>query len=348
MNVFPRVIAGAAVVSALVFGGSASAADERILSPQDPDLAELSGIAADPHRDAFWVHQDAGKPSDLSLIGADGATVGTVLPLDVTWEDPEDIGVGPLRAQPRGGLYVADTGDAAAIRSADGSRSRTQFQISRGELPVLAPGEGRAEPFQSLRFTYPDGGNRNVEAMIVDPASGDCWLITKTVDEPTEVFVVPESGFGRPSAPAELRGQLPLTGVSGGSADPYGRFVVLRDATTAYLYPVSSGGIGEALERRPTRVPLPDQPQGEGITVTRTGDALVINSEGVGQPFWRVDLPASFAQRIPAAPTGDLSAVDPAAESSSSRTLWPVVTGLLLLVVGVAVILYGRRQKSSL
>lgn len=332
-------------VIVLLAGAPAYAADD-LLTPQDPDLAELSGIAADPRRDAFWVHQDAGKPTDLTLLDADGGTAGSVLPLDVTWEDPEDISVGPWRDRADAALYVADTGDAAAVRSADGRRSRTAFQISRGELPDLSPGEGRAEPFQSLRFAYPDGANRNVEAMIVDPDTGNCWLVTKTVDEPAEVWFLPESAFGAATTRAEARGEVPVTGVSGAAADPFGRFVVLRDATTAYLYPLGDGGVDDALQRRPTRVALPEQPQGEGVTVSRAGDALVVNSEGPGQPFWRVPLPTAFVASLPPAP--DPTSAAAGATPSEPRSVWPAVLGVVLLVGGVAVIGHGIRSRSSL
>ncbi len=340
-----RRVTVALSVLLLLAGAPAHAADD-LLTPRDPDLAELSGIAADPRRDAFWVHQDAGKPTDLTLLDSDGATAGSVLPLDVTWEDPEDIAVGPWQDRVDAGLYIADTGDAAAVRTAAGRRSRTDFQISRGELPDLSPGEGRTEPFQSLRFSYPDGANRNVEAMIVDPDTGNCWLVTKTVAEPAEVWFLPESAFGGAATRAELRGKVPVTGVSGAAADPFGRFVVLRDAATAYLYPLGDGGIDDALQQRPVRVALPQQPQGEGITVSRAGDALVVNSEGSGQAFWRVPLPAALLSTLPPAPEPTVAAA--AATRAPPRSVWPAVVGVLVLVGGLAVIAHGRRRRSSL
>ncbi len=322
-------------VAAATSAGTARAADE-VLTPADASLGELSGLATDPAGAGYWVHQDAGAPSDLTLIAGDGTTAGRVLPLDAGWQDPEDLGVGPFGPRPRGGLYVADTGDAAAVRST----MRTRFRVARGELPVLAPGEARVEPFESLRFRYPDGGNRNVEALLVDPDTGDCWLVTKTVDRRAELWFLPESAFGAAPVTAAARGRVARTGVSGGAVDPAGRFVVLRDGQSAYLYRVARGGIAAALRRRPTRVPLPAQPQGEGITVSRDGAALVSNSEGAHQPFWRIPLPRQFVRSLPAAAAQEVT------PAPATPTRWPLAAGALIGALGVAVLTFGRRRTS--
>jgi hypothetical protein len=333
---------GALIATAALVAWSAPAsAAEEILTPTDPSLRELSGIAANPSSDGFWVHQDAGKPSELTLIAGDGSVAGRVLPTGAGWEDAEDIGIGPLAAAPVGALYVADVGDASAVRSAAGEESRKEFLIARGRIPADPSVAATPEPFQGLRFRYPDGENRNSEAMIVDPATGDCWIVNKTVEgRPAEVWFLSEKGFGTAGVVAEKAGDVPVTGVSGGASDPFGRFVVLRDAATAYLYPVPQGGIGAALAGDPVTVALPDQPQGEGITVTRAGDALVVNSEGVGQPFWRVPLPPDFLATLPAPPVDS-----PAAEGT--RSPLPVVLGLLLGAAGVVILIYGIRNRAE-
>ncbi len=337
-----RRIAGCVLFVSLLFGTGVRANAEEVptplLTPSDPSLTELSGIAADPTTEGFWVHQDAGKPSVINLVDPDGAVAGQVNPAQGVWEDPEDLGVGPIGPNAYRALYVADTGDAAAVRSAAGQPSRTQFSIARAPIPADPVLGGVDERFQSLGFSYPDGANRNSEALVVDPASGDCWVVTKTTKgTPAEVWAAPAAGFGSDDVTVRKIAEIPIDGISGGSADPFGRFVVLRDATTAYLYPVDGAEIATAFDRKPTAVALPKQPQGEGITVTRGGDALVVISEGAGQPFWRVALPSQFVDALPPAPQTQ--------SSSSPRSILPVAVGLPLLVAGVGIVAYGIRRN---
>jgi hypothetical protein len=87
--------------------------------------------------------------------------------------------------------------------------------------------------------------------------------------------------------------------VTDGAFSPDGRSFVLRDYTDAHLY--------TAPGRRVARFPLPPQPQGESVTFTADGTALLAGSEGPGSAVWRVPLPPSAR---PAPTPGSAGAVD--------------------------------------
>jgi len=314
-----------------------------LVNPTDPQLSEMSGIAANPQSNSFWVHQDAGREPYIYLINDSGGTQVTVRPTatGLKIEDAEDIAIGP-GDDSRPSLYLSDGGDAFAVRKASGQSFRTEFQVIRIVLPtkeVQAAGGTIDASAQVLPFEYPDGANRNSEAMLVDPADGAMWMINKspTASE-SDIWQLPNQGFGETEpVVATGVGAVGIREVSGGAADPFRRFVVLRDATKAYLYPVAEGQqFGDALAGSPTTIELPPQPQGEGVTVTNQGDALVINSEKAGQPFLSVSLPTAFIAQIPAAP------VAPVAEAPRSKV--PLLLAAVTGAAGITVLIVGARQ----
>ena len=90
---------------------------------------------------------------------------------------------------------------------------------------------------------------------------------------------------GTPGGPNPI-GQLTATGAAM-AAD--GSLLAVRTYTDAYLWQVGAGRIAAALRQPPVRIPLPAQPQGEGIAVG--AGALLLDSEGIGTPVYRMPLP---------------------------------------------------------
>jgi hypothetical protein len=89
--------------------------------------------------------------------------------------------------------------------------------------------------------------------------------------------------------------------VTGAAASHDGTAIALRTYTDAYLFPVSDGDVVAAFAKKPVRVPLPNEAQGEAIAFQPDG-SLISGSEGVGQA---ISVVAGAAQLVaPKPPPG--------------------------------------------
>jgi hypothetical protein len=193
-------------------------------------------------------------------------------------------------------------------------------------------------PARRYRLRYP-GGPRDAEALLVDPRSNRLFVASK---EPT--------GGGLYEAPAVLRGDgvnlLRRVGgvpplVTDGAFAPDGRTFVLRGYLDAYVYAASG--------RRLDSFGLPAQDQGESITYTGDGRAVLVGSEGLDAPVWRVRLPAAATP-----PDGTASRAGGRASPGGDGPSWIVAALrgwraapllLVLVVVVVLVVALARRRR---
>jgi hypothetical protein len=147
--------------------------------------------------------------------------------------------------------------------------------------------------------------------------------------------------------------------VTDGASLPDGR-IVLRGYVDAVVYTDrtrSDRGL-QATER----VTLPPQGQGETLTVTDGGAALLVGSEGVKQALWRVPLPAGPTTAgtdatpsggTPASGQGGVDDDRPASDRASGGPghevlLWGLRgTALVLLSAAFVVGLRGRRRAAG-
>ena len=273
-----------------------SAPDE-LFRVKDARLTEISGLAVSDAADTFYAVQDAGHDPELFVLDDSGRAMGVVtVPFpDTDWED-----VALFRRPGRTGrIYIADTGDASLARAREGKRARTDFRIIRLDEPEAGRPQTlrRATSTESFAVRLTDSGAHNLESILVDPADERVYLVDK---------MPPRGGAAATvwQGPAVLRGDgenlfqkvasLPIRGISSASFSPGGRFVAVRDATKAYVWPVQPGGLGATLTAEPQVLTLPKQPQGESLAFTADGTALVVTSEGKDIPVLRVPLPAAL------------------------------------------------------
>jgi hypothetical protein len=134
-------------------------------------------------------------------------------------------------------------------------------------------------------LTYPDGIARDAETLLVDPGTGDVLVVTKTFAPSAEVFSFRPGPDGA-DATLEPAGsvripELGLPMLTGGSVSAEGNWVALRTYDRVLRFPRPPGAsVAEALAGPPCIDPLPLQPQGEGVALDPTGDAVVTTSEG--------------------------------------------------------------------
>ena len=243
-----------------------SSLDRRI---SNPAVVESSGLARSTYaRQVLWTHNDSGAGPVVYAIGKDGRTKATVRLGGAESRDWEDITSGPHHK-----LWVGDVGN--------NSLNRATVSVYRFREPrALASRTVDATRFD---LSYPDG-RHNSEGIMVDPATGRLFVVTKSV-----------GGGAIYKAPARLSSTsvnrlkkvaAAPAKITAASFAPGGKSLVLCNYSTAFLYH-RIGGAATTLTKPPLR-------QGESLDVNRGGTAIFMGSEGADSPVYRVVMPTGF------------------------------------------------------
>jgi hypothetical protein len=345
MRVFTPAAAACAAL-ALVTGCAASAAADpgpsEAFTITDPRITEASGLAASRlHPGVYWTHNDSSDgPYVYAVDSATGKTVARVAMRGIDPRDVEAVSLGP-----DGDLYVGDIGDNLG-------GAWKEVWIYRFPEPEKL----RDQTVDVTRYTvrYADGP-RNAEAMMVQPKTGRVYIASKN-----------EDGGHLYQGPAKLTSHgvntfhriADVPWVTDGAFSPDGSRLVLRGYFWSAEYTWTGGAPHKLTDLR-----VPMQPQGEGVTFTADGRALMYGSEGKDSEVWRValtgeQLPADVAAKDAGpgngssgarAGSGDGAAADGAGHTSSAsggghRTLGlGAAAVVVLLCLGLARVLRRRR-----
>jgi hypothetical protein len=294
--------------------------------PTDPRLDSISGIAV-TSRGIFIQDDRRGK---LWEIDSSCRPVREVpLPGVVALRDTEDV-----LSTPDGTLWIGDIG---------GNRfARTRVQIVR--VPVR-------EPPVTYSFSYPDGPH-DADALLISPDHKQILIVTKVPSGVSTVFAPasplrPDSTIGlkpvgtiRVNGLAERNPGKSALLITGGAVSPDGLHLVLRTYTEAWEWDAPDGNLAEALTGLPRKISLPVTKQGEGITYSTDGQALLAGGEQL-DPVYRVSI-----ERPRYAPTGDVLADQPPSRPVDRRTVAVVLLsgGLLCLIVLIGAVVAERRR----
>lgn len=259
---------------ALLGAGSAAAAEPvaTVCTLDDPRLAEVSGLAW--AADGLRAVADSGNPSTVRRLGTSSPACRVAGSQDVPVDgrDVEDL----ARAAD-GTLWLADTGDNDLARS---TVAVLRLPPAGGELVT--------------RLAYPDGPH-DAEALLLG-TDGRPVIVTKQLGGRSGLYApaapLPRAAGADP-VPLQRVGEVVLPPsttvggpvgsfgsglVTGAAVSPDGRVAALRTYTDAWLYPVTPGpaGVGAdalvtALAGPAVRVPLPGEPQGEGVALDAEG-----------------------------------------------------------------------------
>lgn len=236
----------------------------------DKRFTEISGIALS-HRlaNVMYLHNDSGDGPYIYVVDATTcATLATYTVDGITPRDNEAIAVG-VDAKGHPVIWLADIGD-----------NRDNWPYVR-LYRVPEPSQVRSQHLTArvFRFTYSDGP-QNAEALLADPQSQRIWVATKKLAHGS-LFEVPLRTTGIAVA-RKIRPEGGL--VTDGSIAPDGSKYVLRDYVNATIFTGMPPG------RQVNQFVLPIQVQGEAITWTEDGSALLIASEG-DRRLYRVTIP---------------------------------------------------------
>ncbi len=317
------LVAGGAPASAATQLVTEYGEPERICRTTDNRLDQVSGAIA--QSDGYVVHSDR----NLSFISLDADCAVTSVRRVKTSSgvDAEDMARGP-----DGTLWIADTGgnrlERPTIRMVG-----LQTDGTTVEVPFATPARGV-----------------DLESAIVTQ-DYELVLISKREDGRSRVYTAPlvpttseTPGVLRPVGIMDASryrtddGRTPSQFVTGAAFSPDGMHVAIRTASDVFEYDVESDDIArELVTETPRWVGRVTQPQGEAITYTPDGTALVMFSEQRGSPVFRVAIDRTY-------PGADLLPV-------LAKTLWiPVVAVLalaLLTALALGVRLRSRRRTRS-
>ncbi len=308
------------VVAALTDrAGAAETSPACVMS--DERIDEQSGLAVSATiPDTAYVINDSGGDDEIFTIDTTTCEVIAVTRVrSDAWKDSE-----ALALDGEGTLWVADTGDNLAQRD------------TVALYAVPEPGRDGGTVTATKHTLTHQGGATDVEALLIDPATGAKWLVTKGWVG-GEFLAVPTDLSGVDPAVTEPIGVDAPMLVTDASMSPDGRFAVVRTYLKGYVYDVADD-FAEVAE-----IALPTQQQGETIAVEPGGTTALVGSEGADQPLHRValDLPE------PDEDTTDESGVeDVATDRAFDVPSWAPVAGVVTLAAALGSgLLLGRRRR---
>lgn len=300
MKIKPSISIAASVLAITIhFLSPATAADCPPFNPaaqvgqvKNSSLPEISGIAASGQNPGvLWVHNDSGDTARVFAMNPDGTHLGIFYldgAVNVDWEDME-IGPGPIAGQDY--LYLGDTGD--------NNLARTSITIYRVPEPALT---GLALPItvtltgvEALPMQYPGGVKYDAETLLVDPVSGNIYIVTRdrALTGTTYVFRYPWPQQPNVLFTLELVATISSSvEIKGGDVSAAGDRVILRPHSKTQpvngmlWYRPAGSALESVFATAPCSAPLVFEPQGEAIGFTPDGTGYYTISEGVAQPIY--------------------------------------------------------------
>ncbi|MFF2043417.1 hypothetical protein ACFVVX_23650 [Kitasatospora sp. NPDC058170] len=331
----------ATAATTLTVAPPARAADPagQLFTIGDPRITESSGLAASrSHPGVYWTHNDSDDGPYVYAVDSQGRTVATVTLRGVEPRDVEAISLGP-----DGRLYLGDIGDNL------GGKWPEVWIYAFAE-----PAELRDQTVDAVRYRvrYEDGP-RDAEALMVHPVTGRAYIASKK-----------QGGGGLYQGPEKLsasgintfRRVADVPWITDGAFSPDGTRLVLRGYLGATLYRWQ----GDA-PVKPAPLSAPWQGQGESVTFSADGRAVLYGAEGKNSPVWREPLdndqlpdtvppsttpapaPAPGAGSAAPSPSAGGDAAAPASDGPSSGG----VGLLVLLAAGAAVFGLLRKRRSG-
>ena len=242
------------------------------------EASGLSGSRANPG--VLWVHNDSGDSARAFAMNTAGDHLGIYNITGAGAWDWEDMAIGP---GPAAGdyLYLGDIGDNYAIRGSIKVYRVPEPAVDPNQSPVTVNLAGA----ESITLQYPDGA-RDAETLMVDPLSGDLYVVSKRESQ-SRVYraAYPQSTGG--TVTMDYLGQLPWGWATGGDISPDGDEILIRGYSNASLWTRGSGqSIWDALASAPVTVPVASEPQGEAIGFDAVGDGYFTVSESSHQPIY--------------------------------------------------------------
>jgi hypothetical protein len=261
---------------------------------ESKDVKESSGLATSPCQpNVFWTHNDSGDDAFIFAMDRTGKHLGTYEVANARNDDWEDMAA-YKDADGTCYLYIGDTGN--------NKLERAEIPLFRVKEPTIS-GSGsssddknplRTEAAQTTLFKYQDTPH-NAETMMVNPTTGDVYVLTKRVDGPSLVFKFKPNFGSNQAVVAQKVGEVSVPAVpngllTGGAISPDGKRVILCDYTSGYELATTSSTFDDIWKSKPIPVDLGERKHGEAITFSADGKSLFGTNEGKKAEIFEVKL----------------------------------------------------------
>jgi hypothetical protein len=235
----------------------------------DKELDEISGLSCSRTLPGLmYVHNDSGGEAAIFILDSTGNNVGKIEFLGAQNRDWEDIAVGP-GADGKSYIYVGEIGDNNAAYN--------EVAIYRVPEPMKKESITQVIP-EKQTFNYP-GGARDAESLMVDPISGDIFIVSKR-DSVNTLYRLPAEKFGTLDVELEELIKLPFTSATGADISADGSQILVKNYLEIYYWQRKEGeSIEKAMSRTPIQLPYSPEPQGEAIGFLPSGKAYYTLSE---------------------------------------------------------------------
>lgn len=232
-------------------------------------LNEVSGLVFGKSQSGvIYVHNDSGGEPKVYMLDSLGNLLGDIELLGATNRDWEDIAVGPGEFR-ESCVYIAEIGDNVA--------QYDFIRIYRFAEPIRTEGSVKVTP-ERIDLTYPNGA-MDAESLMVDPISGDIFILSKR-DQENTLFRLPAENFNSGNAELEEVMKLPITSSVAGDISQDGSQILIKNYLEIYYWKRGKGeSVMEALSRSPVKVPYVPEPQGEAIGFSPEGNSFYTLSE---------------------------------------------------------------------
>jgi hypothetical protein len=249
------------------------------IAPLPSKLPECSGIAASQHHPGiFYAHNDSGDTARFFALSSQAELVAELDLRGATATDWEDIAVGSC---PSGScVYIGDIGD--------NNMARSEYSIFRVAEPDDLPAGGATDvAYERFPFVYPDGSH-NAETLLVHPATGRIFVVTKVAGAQATVYELPlplQAGVVATLVnvmPAPLPASAGL--ITAGDFHPCSQRLLLRTYSALYEMTSADGSPESIFAAAPVEVPSAVEPQGEAVAYGLDGRSYYMAGESPSQP----------------------------------------------------------------
>ncbi|WP_139135340.1 hypothetical protein [Roseivirga sp. 4D4] len=249
---------------------------------QIPDLNEASGLASSRSNSLYiWSHNDSGGDPLLYLMTQAGADSGRFVLDGAQNIDWEDLAIGPGPTVGEQYLYAADIGDNRAVRD-----NYTIYRVPEPDLTVQdIPATSTLSGVEAISYVYDDGNARDAEAIMVDPATSDIYIISKR-EASVILYTLPFPQNTAQLDTADRLRVLPFTMVTAADISPNGNEVLIKNYLNVYHWSKSgSESISDLLGTTPARLSYTVEPQGEAIAWhSDNGTYFTLSETGNNEP----------------------------------------------------------------